>query len=420
MEDRRFLDRLRPAWNAFTDKKVDGSYYFNYGPGYSYRPDRLRLTTGNERSIISSIYTRIAIDVSSIKLEHIKVDENERYLEPMQSGLNRCLNYEANIDQTGKELIRDIVMSMCDEGVIAVVPVDTSIDPKKSASYDIHSMRTAEILEWYPRTVKVRLYNDRTGQKEDLTLPKNMVAIIENPLYAVMNEPNSTLSRLIGKLNLLDSIDNQSGSGKLDLIIQLPYVIKSETREAQAEARRKAIEDQLAGSKYGIAYTDGTEKVTQLNRPAENNLMGQIEYLTSMLYSQLGLTEEIFNGTADEKALINYYNRTVSPIISSIVDNMSRKFITKTGRSQGQRIHYIRNPFSLVPAIELANIADKFTRNEILTSNEFRAVIGYKPVNDPKADELRNKNLNAPESTTQAEIKPVELTNNTEKGENEV
>jgi len=417
MEDRSLIGRLRHAWNAFTDRHSEFQYY---GPSYSQRPDRLRLTIGNERSIISAIYTRIAIDVAAIKIQHIRIDENDRYLEEIDSGLNYCLNVEANIDQTGKEFIRDVVMSMFDEGAVAIVPVDTTIDPKVSGSFDIRSVRVAQILEWYPAKVKVRVYNDRLGIKSDITLPKAMVAIIENPLYPVMNEPNSTLKRLINKLNLLDSIDQQSGSGKLDLIIQLPYVIKTEARKLQAEIRRKAIEDQLLNSKYGIAYTDGTEKVTQLNRPAENNLMGQIEYLTSMLYSQLGLTEAIFDGTADEAAMINYYNRTVSPILSSIVDNVSRKFLTKTARTQGQSVSYFRDPFTLVPVVQIAEIADKFTRNEILTSNEFRAVIGYKPAADPRADELRNKNLNAPKSETPQEEVPVELNNNTAKGENKV
>ena len=416
MEDRHFIDRLKHAWNAFTDKS---SGYISYGPSYSTRPDRLRLSLGNERSIVSSIYTRLALDVAAIKIQHIRIDENERYLEKIESGLNNCLNFEANIDQSGRAFIQDVAMSLFDEGVVAIVPIDTTINPKISGSYDIQSMRTGKILEWYPQHIRVRLYNDKTGLKEDLILPKKMVAIIENPLYAVMNEPNSTLMRLISKLNLLDSIDAQSGSGKLDLIIQLPYVIKTEARALQAEKRRKAIEDQLLGSKYGIAYTDGTEKVTQLNRPAENNLMGQIEYLTSMLYSQLGLTESIFDGSADETQMINYYNRTIEPVVSSIVDNLSRVFLTKTARSQKQTISYFRNPFTLVPVKDLAEIGDKFTRNEILSSNELRAIIGYKPDSDPKSDELRNKNLNEPGSETTQETAPVEL-NPTAKGETKV
>ena len=388
-----FTDRLQHAWNAFLNR--DPTYEFrDHGMISTYKPDRVRFTRGNERSIVTSVYNRIALDVSSIDINHAKLDENGRFKEIIQSGLNECLTLNANIDQTGKAFIQDVVMSMMDEGCVAIVPVDTTINPEVSGSFDIQSLRTGNIIEWRPEFVKVRLYNDRTGQKEDVLLPKKSVAIIENPLYAVINEPNSTMQRLIRKLNLLDVIDEQSGSGKLDLIIQLPYVIKSEARRQQAENRRKDIEMQLAGSKYGIAYTDGTEKITQLNRPAENNLMKQIEYLTSILYSQLGITQSVLDGTADERTMLNYYNRTIEPIISAIIDEMKRKFLTKTARTQNQSIVYFRNPFKLVPINELAEISDKFTRNEIATSNEIRQIIGWKPSDDPGADELRNKNLN--------------------------
>ena len=388
-----FTDRLQHAWNAFLNR--DPTYEFrDHGMISTYKPDRVRFTRGNERSIVTSVYNRIALDVSSIDINHAKLDENGRFKEIIQSGLNECLTLNANIDQTGKAFIQDVVMSMMDEGCVAIVPVDTTTNPTITGSFDINSLRTGQIIEWRPEFVKVRLYNDRTGQKEDVLLPKKSVAIIENPLYAVINEPNSTMQRLIRKLNLLDVIDEQSGSGKLDLIIQLPYVIKSEARRQQAENRRKDIEMQLAGSKYGIAYTDGTEKITQLNRPAENNLMKQIEYLTSMLYSQLGITQSVLDGTADERTMLNYYNRTIEPIISAIIDEMKRKFLTKTARTQNQSIVYFRNPFKLVPINELAEISDKFTRNEIATSNEIRQIIGWKPSDDPGADELRNKNLN--------------------------
>lgn len=393
-EKESFRNRLQHAWNTFLNR--DPTYkYEDRGMGSTHRPDRVRLFISNERSIISSIYNRIGIDAAAITIRHVRLDQNERYIETLKTGLNEALTLNANLDQTGRAFIQDVVMSMCDEGCVAIVPVDTTINPIESGSYDVQTMRTAKILEWFPSSVRVRLYNEKTGMKEDITLPKNVVAIIENPLYAVMNESNSTLKRLITKLNLLDAIDQQSGSGKLDLIIQLPYVIKTAARREQAENRRKDIEAQLSGSKYGIAYTDGTEKVTQLNRPAENNLMAQIEYLTSMLYSQLGLTESIFDGTADEKTMLNYYNRTVEPILSAITDEMKRKFLTKTARTQNQSIEFSRDPFKLVPVTELANIADKFTRNEILSSNEMRSVVGYKPSSDPRADELRNKNLNA-------------------------
>ena len=388
-----FTDRLQHAWNAFLNR--DPTYEFrDHGMISTYKPDRVRFTRGNERSIVTSVYNRIALDVSSIDINHAKLDENGRFKEVIQSGLNECLTINANIDQTGKAFIQDVVMSMMDEGCVAIVPVDTTTNPTITGSFDINSLRTGQVIEWRPEFVKVRLYNDKTGQKEDILLPKKSVAIIENPLYAVINEPNSTMQRLIRKLNLLDVIDEQSGSGKLDLIIQLPYVIKSEARRQQAENRRKDIEMQLAGSKYGIAYTDGTEKITQLNRPAENNLMKQIEYLTSMLYSQLGITQSVLDGTADERTMLNYYNRTIEPIISAIIDEMKRKFLTKTARTQNQSIVYFRNPFKLVPINELAEISDKFTRNEIATSNEIRQIIGWKPSDDPGADELRNKNLN--------------------------
>ena len=391
--------RLKRAWNAFTknrDPTTHNPYYNNLGMGYVYRPDRARFTRGNERTIATAVYNRVAMDVSALSIKHCRIDKNGRYIEDIRSGLNDCLSVEANIDQTGRAFIQDVVMSMFDEGAVAIVPVDTSYDPTISNSYDILTMRTGKILEWYPAHVKVRVYNDRTGKKEDITLPKKSVAIIENPLYAVINEPNSTMQRLIRKLNILDAIDEQSGSGKLDLIIQLPYVIKSEARQQQAEKRRKDIEEQLKGP-YGIAYTDGTEKITQLNRPVENNLMKQIEYLTNQLYSQIGMTPSVLDGTADEKTMLNYNNRTIEPIISAIVDAMKRSFLSKTARTQGQTIMFFRDPFKLVPVSDIAEIADKFTRNEILSSNEIRQIIGMKPSDDPKADELRNSNITQPD-----------------------
>ena len=387
--------RLKHAWNAFFNKDPT-DYFKNVGTGYTYRPDRPRLTRGNERSIVTSVYNRLALDASSVNIQHVRLDENNRFLSVIDSGLNGCLTVEANLDQTGRAFIQDIVMSMLDEGCVAIVPVDTTDNPEITGSYDIYSMRTGQILEWYPKHIRVRVYNERTGRKQDIPLAKNAVAIIENPLYAVINEPNSTMQRLVRKLNLLDAIDEQRGSGKLDLIIQLPYVIKTEARRQQAEKRRKDIEDQLAGSKYGIAYTDGTEHITQLNRAVENNLMKQIEYLTSMLYSQLGITQSILDGTADDKTMLNYYNRTIEPLLSAIVDEMKRKFLTKTARSQLQSISFFRDPFKLVPVNDISEIADKFTRNEIMTSNEIRQIIGMKPSDDPKADELRNKNLSEP------------------------
>ena len=400
-------DRLQHAWNAFFNRDPTSNYRTNE-ISYSYRPDRPRLSRGNERSIVTAIYNRIALDVASIDIKHCKLDENGRYVKDMKSGLNECLTVEANMDQTARAFIQDVVISMLDEGVVAVVPVDTTLNPKTTGSYDITSMRTGKILEWSATSVKIKVYNDRTGQKEDIILPKNMVGIIENPLYSVINEPNSTMQRLIRKLNLLDSIDEQSGAGKLDLIIQLPYIIKTDARRQQAEQRRKEIEMQLAGSKYGIAYTDGTERVTQLNRPVENNLMKQIEYLTSMLYSQLGFHQTILDGTADEKTMLNYTNRTIEPIASAIVDELKRKFLTKTARTQGQSIEFFRNPFRLVPINNIAEIADKFTRNEILTSNEIRQIIGMKPSNDPKADQLINSNIAHPTVEDQYAEEPYE------------
>ena len=386
---------LKHKWNAFLDRNPY-SYRADVGPGYTYRPDRPRMSRGNERSIITSVFNRVALDVAAINIKHVRLDENGRYTETIESSLNYCFDIEANLDQTGRAFFQDVVVSMMDEGVVAIVPVDTDIDPNITDSLKIETLRTAKILEWYPQHVKVRLYNDREGRKEDVLLPKKMVAIIENPLYAVINEHNSTLQRLIRKLNLLDVVDEQSSSGKLDLIIQLPYVIKTEARRQQAEKRRKDIEQQLSGSKYGIAYTDGTERITQLNRSVENNLMKQVEYLTSMLYSQLGITQSILDGSADEKTMLNYYNRTIEPIVAAIVDEMKRKFLTKTARSQKQSIMFFRDPFKLVPVNELAEIADKFTRNEIMTSNEIRQIVGMRPSSDPNADELRNKNLSAP------------------------
>ena len=385
-------ERIKNAWNAFTSRSPTDWNTTSYG--YSYRPDRLRFSRGNEKSIITAIYNRIAIDVASVDIKHVKLDENQRYLEDVNSGLNNIFSLEANIDQSGREFVQDVVMSMFDEGCVALVPTWTDIQPKLSGAYDILEMRTAKIVSWYPEHVRVQLYNDRTGRKEEITLPKKLVAIIENPLYAVMNEPNSTMQRLIRKLNLLDYVDEQNSSGKLDLIIQLPYVVKSKTRQQQAEERRSQIEQQLVGSKYGIAYTDGTERITQLNRPVENNLMSQIEYLTSMLYSQLGITEEVFKGTADEAVMLNYYNRTVEPILSAITGALERKYLTKTARSQNQAIKFFRDPFKLVPVNQIAEIADKFTRNEIMTSNEIRQIVGMKPSDDPKADQLVNSNLN--------------------------
>ena len=404
-----FFTRLKHAWNAFINNKDSTINYGVLGSSYYYRPDRQRFTGGNERTIVTSVYNRIALDVSAVEIKHVRIDENDRYKETINSGINSCFNTEANIDQTGRAFIQDIVMSMLDEGCVAIVPIDTTTSLVNSNTYDILSMRTGKILQWYPNHVQVRVYNEKTGNKEDIILPKSSVGIIENPLYAVINEPNSTMQRLIRKLSLLDAVDEQSGSGKLDLIIQLPYTIKTEARRKQAEMRRKEIEMQLTGSKYGIAYTDGTEHITQLNRPIENNLMKQIEYLTSMLYSQLGITQSILDGTADEKTMLNYYSRTIEPIISAIVDEMKRKFLTKTARSQGQSFLFFRDPFKLVPINDIANVADTFTRNEILSSNEIRQLIGIKPSSDPKADMLRNSNLNqADQEIVQEEETPSE------------
>jgi len=401
----RFTERLQHAWNAFFSREpTNTTLQIVEGGGYSYRPDRRRMTRGNERSIVTSVINRIAIDTAAIQIQHVRVDQNGRYKDTIPSGLNSCLNLEANLDQTGRAFVTDIVMSMLDEGVVAAVPVEASVNPRFSTSYEIIKMRVGKIVEWFPQAVRVRIYNEQTGRQEDITLPKRQVAIIENPLYAVMNEPNSTLQRLIRKLNLLDVIDEQSGAGKLDLIIQLPYVVKTESRRQQAEKRRKDIEDQLAGSKYGIAYTDGTEKIQQLNRSLDNQLMNQIEYLTSMLYGQLGITDEVIKGTADEKTMLNYFNRTIEPILSAITDEFKRKFLTKTARSQGQSIMFFRDPFKLVPVEQVAEIADKFTRNEIASTNEMRSVIGWKPVDDPRADELRNKNLNKEKNVDEEEM----------------
>ncbi len=393
------IDRLQHAWNAFiyNDSNPSGSRYLDLGYSSTYRPDRMYFTKGNERSIVVSVYNRIAIDCSSVNIKHVRLDDNGRFTEVIDSGLNNCLTVEANKDQTARAFMQDVVMSLFDEGCIAIVPIDTTENIYVSGSYDIESLRVGKITQWYPDHVRVEVYNDRIGQKKELIFPKSEVAIIENPLYAIMNEHNSTLQRLIRKLNILDVIDEQSGSGKLDLIIQLPYVIKSEARQKQAEQRRADIEKQLSSSKFGVAYTDGTEKITQLNRSVENNLMSQIEYLTSMLYSQLGITQTVLDGTADEKTMLNYNNRTVVPIENAIVDEMNRKFLTKTARSQKQAIMYFNDPFKLVPVANLADIADKFTRNEIMSSNEIRQIIGLKPAEDPRADELRNKNLNASE-----------------------
>lgn len=414
MED-SIRSRLKHAWNVFMNKDPSREFR-DTGMGYSYRPDRPRFTRGNEQSIVTSVYNRIALDVAAVDIRHVRLDENDRYLEYINSGLNNCLSLEANIDQTGRAFIQDVVMSMFDEGCVAIVPVDTDVDPEATDSYKIDSMRTGKILEWKPQHVRVRLYNERTGRKEEVLVPKSTVAIIENPLYAVINEPNSTMQRLIRKLNLLDVVDEQSSSGKLDLIIQLPYVIKTEARRQQAETRRQDIERQLSGSKYGIAYTDGTERITQLNRAVENNLLKQVEYLTQMLYSQLGITTSILDGTADEQTMLNYNNRTIEPILSAITDEMKRKFLTKTARSQKQSIEFFRDPFRLVPVDDLAEIADKFTRNEIMTSNEIRQIVGMKPSKDPRADELRNKNLNP--SKEDQKLDAVEVEN--EQSEKEV
>ena len=407
-------NRLKHAFNAFMNK--DPTYHQNIGSSYSIRPDRPRLSRGNERSIVTAIFNRIAIDVASIDIKHCRLDSNNRFLEEVDSSLNNCLNLEANIDQTARAFIQDITMSMLDEGCVAIVPVDTTLNPKNTDSYDILSMRTGKILDWYPAHVRVRVYNDKTGEKEDIILPKKQVGIVENPLYAIVNEPNSTMQRLIRKLSLLDVTDEQTASGKLDLIIQLPYVIKTDARREQADRRRKDIEAQLAEGKYGIAYTDGTEKITQLNRSVENNLMSQIEYLTNMVYSQLGITQAVLDGTADEQTMLNYNNRTIEPIVSAIVNEMKRKFLTKTARSRSQSILYFRDPFKLVPINNIAEIADKFTRNEIMTSNEIRQIVGLKPSDDPKADELRNSNISQPNEKEEGNLSELDMTEDSEEG----
>lgn len=395
MEELTFISRLKRAWNSFFNKDPT-TVYNNIGPGNGYRPDRNKLTRGVERTIVTSVINRIGMDVAAVDIFHVRLDENERYLEKIESGLNNCLSLEANTDQSGREFIQDIAMSMMDEGVVAIVPVYTDKDPRFTDSYDIEALRVGKIVEWYPQHVKVRLYDDRDGQKKDITLPKNVVAIVTNPLYSVMNEPNSTMQRLIRKLSLLDTIDNASASNNLNMIIQLPYAIKTEARRRQAEERLKVIEEQLTKGKYGIAYADSTEKIVQLNRSLENRLMEQVEYLTSMLFSQLGITQAILDGTADESTMLNYYSRVIEPILSAITDEMKRKFISKTARTQMQSIEFFRDPFKLVPVSQIAEIADKFTRNEIMTSNEIRQIVGMKPSNDPRADELRNKNLSEP------------------------
>jgi putative sterol carrier protein len=400
----RFGATLRHAWNVFSNQD-NRRVFSQYGDSnYGGRPDRVRFRLGNERSLISSIYTRLSIDVASIDMRHVRTDDQKRYLEDIESGLNNCLTVEANLDQAARAFRQDIAMTLFDRGVAALVPVDTSISPEQSGGYEILTLRVGEVVAWYPKHVRINLYNDAVGRREEVVLQKSAVAIVENPLYAVMNEPNSTLQRLIRKLSLLDVVDDQIASGKLDVIIQLPYVIKSEARRQQAEQRRKDIEFQLKGSQYGIAYTDGTEKITQLNRPAENNLMAQVEYLVDMLYGQLGLTDEIMKGTADEKAMLNYWNRTVEPVLTSIVEAMRRTFLTKTARTQKQTVLFFRDPFRLVPVENIAEIADKFTRNEILTSNEIRQVVGFKPHTDPKADKLINSNMPVEKAVTNGAV----------------
>ena len=392
-----FTERLQHAWNAFLNKDPPNNAIHTIGYGSSFRPDRGVLTRGNQRSIVSSVYTRIAIDCAAIPIEHVRLDQDGRYVSTIDSGLNNCLTVSANIDQTGRAFVQDFVMSLLDEGVAALVPIDTDANIRNHNTFDILSMRVGKVTDWYPQHVRINVYNQQTGQREDILLPKKSVAIVENPLYSVMNEPNSTLQRLIRKLNLLDAVDEQSSAGKLDLIIQLPYIVKTEARKQQAQQRRKQIQEQLAGSKYGIAYTDGTEKVTQINRPVENNLMSQIQYLTNTLYNQLGITQQVFAGTADQRSMQNYYNRTIEPILSAIADEIKRKFLTKTARTQHQSIMFHRSPFKLVSISQIAEIADKFTRNEILSSNEVRQLIGYKPSTDPKADKLQNKNMPQPQ-----------------------
>ena len=405
-----FVTRLKHAWNAFRNRSPTSEWQ-DLGYGYSIRPDRPRLTNGNERSIVNSVFNRIALDAAAVSMQHVRLDENNRYTETLDTGLNNCLTLEANIDQTGRAFMQDIVMSMLDEGCVAIVPIDTDWEPKLSGAYDILTMRTAKILTWYPREIRIRVYNDRIGQQEEYNVPKQIAAIIENPLYAVINEPNSTMQRLVRKLAMLDMVDEKNYSGKLDLIIQLPYLARSELKKEQAEKRRQLVEEQLTGSKYGVAYIDGTERIVQLNRPIENSLVSQVEYLTNMFFSQLGITQTILDGTADDKTMLNYYNRTIEPILSAIADEMKRKFLTKTARSQHQSIVYFRDPFKLVPMNDIAEIADKFTRNEILSSNEIRQIVGMKPSDDPAANELRNSNLSRPkgdETTTPVETEKEE------------
>ena len=407
--------RLKRAWNAFTNRYPTGGYK-SIGPGYSLSPRRPRLSRGNEKSIVNAVLTRIAMDAAAIDIKHCRLDKNGRYLEDIDSPLNDCFNLSANIDQTGRAFKLDAYLSLLDEGCIALVPIDTTDNPDDTNSYDINSMRVCKILDWYPRHVRVLAYNDRTGEKEELVMPKSQVAIIENPAYSVMNEPNSTMQRLKKKLSLLDATDEQSASGKLDLIIQLPYAVKGELRRQQAEERRKDIEDQLMNGKYGIAWTDGTEKITQLNRSVENNLMKQIEYLTNLFYSQLGVTQSVMDGTADEKTMLNYNNRTIEPLVAAVVDEVKRKFLTKTARTKGQSISYFTDPFKLVPVDNIAEIADKFTRNEIMTSNEIRQIIGMKPSDDPKADQLINSNISQP---NRGEELAVDDTENEERSESQ-
>lgn len=406
-----FRDRIAHAWNAFVenDKQRETQSYIPYGPSYGQRPDRFRANVSNERSIISSIYTRLGVDVASVFIQHIRKDENGRYITTVNSGLQECLTVEANLDQAASAFRQDMAMTLFDKGVIAIVPIDTSVNPNDSGGYDIRTLRVGEIVAWYPEHIRVNVYNQKIGRREEITVPKKFAAVIENLLYSVMNEPNSTLQRIIRKLNLLDAVDEAAGSGKLDLIIQLPYVIKSESRREQAEKRRMEIETQLKGSKYGIAYTDGTEKITQLNRPAENNMLKQIEFLMNQLYGQLGLAESVFDGTADEATMINYRNRTVEPVVRALAEGMHRTFLTKTARSQGQAIDFIIDPFKLVPISQLAEIADKFTRNEVLSSNDVRGIIGFKPSGEPNADKLLNKNLPSPEATQAEVVEPIEL-----------
>lgn len=417
------MDRLKHAWNTFKNKDPT-NFRYDYGPSYGYRPDRMRYTRGNERSIVTAVYNRIAMDVASVNLLHVRLDENGRYKETIDSGLNNCLTVEANLDQTGRAFIQDLVASMLDEGCVAAVPTDADDEPTDSGNFKVYTLRTGKILDWYPRHVRVEVYNEETGRREEIIVPKATVPLIENPMYAVMNEQNSIYQRLVRKLNLLDVVDEQTSSGKLDLIIQLPYVIKTEARREQAEKRRKDIETQLSEGKYGIAYTDGTERITQLNRPVENNLMKQIEYLMTMFFSQLGITQAILDGTADEKTMLNYHNRTIEPILAAIADEMKRKFLTQTARSQKQTIMFFRDPFRLVPVNDIAEIADKFTRNEIMTSNEIRQVIGMKPSDDPNADVLRNKNLSASAEEKEALLNPAsgpgteETNEDKEKGQN--